>query len=106
MHGPHECRLQSRLSTPPPNVEIVSSEPRLASEQVKILVHLDMRPAVGEGLNWVRGRAGTYDKQILEWIKDDVVKGDLTQDDANMAELSRRLVRKCVTQRFPPPLPL
>jgi len=39
-------------------------------------------------------RAGTYDKQILEWIKDDVVKGDLTQDDANMAELSRRLVRK------------
>jgi len=41
-------------------------------------------------------RAATYDGQIRAWIRDDVVGGDLADEDANMAELSRRLVNRCV----------
>lgn len=39
-------------------------------------------------------RASTYDDQILQWIKEDVVKTALSDDDADIAELSRRLVKK------------
>ena len=41
-------------------------------------------------------RAATYDNQIRQWIREDVVKADLTDDDANMRELSKRLINKCV----------
>jgi hypothetical protein len=41
-------------------------------------------------------RAATYDGQIRAWIRDDVVGGDLADEDANMAELSRRLINRCV----------
>ncbi len=40
-------------------------------------------------------RAATYDGQIRAWIRDDVVGGDLADEDANMAELSRRLINRC-----------
>ena len=39
-------------------------------------------------------RAATYDGQIRTWIREDVVGTDLTDEDANMAELSRRLVNR------------
>ena len=39
-------------------------------------------------------RAATYDGQIRTWIREDVVGADLTDEDANMAELSRRLVNR------------
>lgn len=41
-------------------------------------------------------RAATYDNQIRRWIKEDVVKTDVIDEDANMAELSRRLINKWV----------
>ena len=37
-------------------------------------------------------RASLYDQQILDWIKRDILKGELVDEDADMAELSRRLV--------------
>ena len=43
-------------------------------------------------------RAATYDGQIRAWIRDDVVGADLADEDANMAELSRRLINRCVAQ--------
>lgn len=42
-------------------------------------------------------RAATYDNQIREWITEEVVKGDIHSDDANMSELSRRLINKYVS---------
>ena len=43
-------------------------------------------------------RAATYDGQIRAWIRDDVVGADLADEDANMAELSRRLINRCAAQ--------
>ncbi len=37
-------------------------------------------------------RAATYDNQIRRWIKEEVVKADITDEDANMRELSKRLI--------------
>lgn len=45
-------------------------------------------------------RAATYDNQIRQWIREEVVKADLTDDDANMRELSRRLINKYVLVWF------
>ena len=39
-------------------------------------------------------RAATYDGQIRTWIREDVVGADLADEDANMAELSRRLINR------------
>ena len=42
-------------------------------------------------------RAATYDNQIRTWITKDVVRSELTEEDANMAELGRALLdKKCV----------
>ena len=50
-------------------------------------------------------RAATYDNQIRRWIKDDVVCSELTDEDANMAELGRRLLdKKCVWLCHGPPV--
>lgn len=45
-------------------------------------------------------RAGTYDKQIRRWIKDDVVQADWSAEDANLAELGRRLLNKCALRHI------
>jgi hypothetical protein len=47
-------------------------------------------------------RAATYDNQIREWIKRDVVKGEMTEDNENMKELGRRLVRQENLPEFKP----
>ncbi|CAL8468936.1 g8477 [Coccomyxa elongata] len=47
-------------------------------------------------------RAATYDNQIRQWIREEVVKADLTDDDANMRELSRRLINKEDIPTFEP----
>jgi hypothetical protein len=39
-------------------------------------------------------RAATYDNQIRRWIREEVVKADITDEDANMRELSRRLINQ------------
>jgi hypothetical protein len=39
-------------------------------------------------------RSATYDGQIRAWIRDEVVRGDLSAEDANMTELSRRLINR------------
>ncbi|KAK9829417.1 hypothetical protein WJX72_005740 [[Myrmecia] bisecta] len=39
-------------------------------------------------------RSATYDNQIRAWIRDDVVKADLADEDANMGELGRRLINR------------
>ena len=39
-------------------------------------------------------RAATYDGQIRAWIREDVVGADLADKDANMAELSCRLINR------------
>lgn len=39
-------------------------------------------------------RASTYDGQIRRWITDDVVGADISSDDANMSELSKRLLQR------------
>lgn len=39
-------------------------------------------------------RASLYDQQILDWVKTDIIHGELIDEDANMAELTRRLVNK------------
>ncbi len=39
-------------------------------------------------------RSATYDIQIREWIEKDVVAGHLTGEDANLAEMTKRLVNK------------
>ena len=42
-------------------------------------------------------RASLYDQQILDWVKRDIIKGELIDEDADMAELSRRLVNRFVS---------
>ncbi|KAK9814001.1 hypothetical protein WJX73_008754 [Symbiochloris irregularis] len=39
-------------------------------------------------------RAALYDGQILKWMKTEVVGKDLVHEDANLAELSRRLLKR------------
>jgi hypothetical protein len=39
-------------------------------------------------------RASTYDNQIREWIKRDVIHGDITEENENLGDLGRRLVRQ------------
>ena len=40
-------------------------------------------------------RSATYDGQIRAWIRDEVVQGDISAEDANMKELTRRLINRC-----------
>lgn len=47
-------------------------------------------------------RASTYDNQIRKWITQDVVGGDITSDEADMSDLSRRLVKKEDLPEFEP----
>ncbi len=39
-------------------------------------------------------RASLFDNQIRRWIETDIVGDAIADDDANLAELSRRLVDK------------
>ena len=39
-------------------------------------------------------RSAVYDDQIRAWIQDDVLKNKITDEDANLSEVSRRLVSK------------
>ena len=39
-------------------------------------------------------RASTYDNQIREWIKNDVLNGEISEENENLKELGRRLVKK------------
>ena len=39
-------------------------------------------------------RSATYDAQIRAWIRDEVVQGDIAAEDANMRELTRRLINR------------
>ena len=39
-------------------------------------------------------RSALYDDQIREWIQKDVLEKSITDEDANLSEVSRRLVRK------------
>lgn len=47
-------------------------------------------------------RAATYDGQIREWLKKDVVKGEIAEENENMKEIARRLVRKEGLPEFEP----
>ncbi|KAK9915318.1 hypothetical protein WJX75_007556 [Coccomyxa subellipsoidea] len=47
-------------------------------------------------------RAATYDNQIRRWIREEVVKADITDEDANMRELSRRLINQENLPSFEP----
>ena len=40
-------------------------------------------------------RSAQYDNQIRRWIKEDVVKMDIAEEDADMKEFARRLLKKC-----------
>jgi hypothetical protein len=40
-------------------------------------------------------RSATYDGQIREWIERDVISGSLSDEDANLSDMSKRLVTKC-----------
>ncbi|KAL3157030.1 hypothetical protein ABBQ38_001279 [Trebouxia sp. C0009 RCD-2024] len=39
-------------------------------------------------------RSAVYDDQIRDWIQEDVLKNKITDEDANLSEVSRRLVSK------------
>ena len=39
-------------------------------------------------------RSAVYDDQIRAWIQEDVLKNKITDEDANLSEVSRRLVSK------------
>lgn len=39
-------------------------------------------------------RSALYDDQIRDWIQDDVLETSITNENANLSEVSRRLVRK------------
>ena len=39
-------------------------------------------------------RSAVYDDQIRDWIQNDVVKSKITDEDANLTAVSRRLVSK------------
>ena len=45
-------------------------------------------------------RSATYDNQIRRWIERDVIDSEITNEDANLAELSRRLVNQYATIPF------
>ena len=45
-------------------------------------------------------RSATYDNQIREWIES-IVEGDIDADDANLKELSRRLINRCAANHLP-----
>lgn len=47
-------------------------------------------------------RASTYDNQIREWIKRDVISGDITEENENLKELGRRLVAREGLPTFEP----
>lgn len=47
-------------------------------------------------------RASTYDNQIREWIKNDVVSGEISEENENMKELGRRLLKKDNLPKFEP----
>lgn len=47
-------------------------------------------------------RAATYDNQIREWIKEDVLKGEISDENENLKELGRRLVKKDNLPEFKP----
>lgn len=39
-------------------------------------------------------RSAIYDDQIRDWIQEDVLKNNITDEDANLSEVSKRLVSK------------
>ena len=39
-------------------------------------------------------RSAVYDDQIRAWIQEEVLKNKITDEDANLSEVSRRLVSK------------
>lgn len=39
-------------------------------------------------------RSALYDDQIRDWIQHDILNDDITSEDANLSEVSRRLVNK------------
>lgn len=39
-------------------------------------------------------RSAVYDDQIRDWIQQDVLKNKITDEDANLSEVSKRLVSK------------
>ena len=39
-------------------------------------------------------RASLYDDQIRRWIEQDIIDGSITDEEANLSELSRRLVNQ------------
>lgn len=39
-------------------------------------------------------RSAVYDDQIRDWIQNDVIKNKITDEDANLTAVSRRLVSK------------
>lgn len=47
-------------------------------------------------------RAATYDGQIREWIKRDVVRGEISDENENLQDLGRRLVRQEGLPTFEP----
>ncbi|KAI3426183.1 hypothetical protein D9Q98_008560 [Chlorella vulgaris] len=47
-------------------------------------------------------RSSTYDNQIRDWIKHDVVKGDICEANENMKELGRRLAKQEGLPTFEP----
>lgn len=47
-------------------------------------------------------RASTYDNQIRDWIKRDIVRGDICEENENMTELGARLLSKQGLPEFKP----
>lgn len=47
-------------------------------------------------------RAATYDNQIREWIQNDVIDGDISEENSNLKELGRRLVKSENLPEFEP----
>lgn len=39
-------------------------------------------------------RSAVYDDQIRDWIQNDVLETSITNENANLSDVSRRLVRK------------
>ncbi|GMH40586.1 hypothetical protein BSKO_08490 [Bryopsis sp. KO-2023] len=47
-------------------------------------------------------RASTYDNQIRNWITDDVIESDVIDEEADMSDLGRRLIKKENLPEFKP----
>lgn len=62
--------------------------------EVQIASAMILEPCTAGVDKLVLCRSALYDGQILSWIRNDVVQADLAAEDANMAELSRRLLRR------------